>query len=373
MTISATPAIVVYLGDDVTLTFSVPFEFYDNTDLRVRKYPDPNDDSVYTEYTPGTEYFVTGGNGGTGSIELLGVAAPESGSELEIVLNMPFGQTTQYTPHGVFPAEGHERALDRLSSQIKQLAQFVPGAGGTAGVPGDVDSVFGRTGNILALATDYENFYSDILHTHAYSEITGKPATFPPSPHTHVIADITDWPATFPPDAHTHQESEIVNLDKYSKAEADGRFNIAAYASLSDTAIGLTTIDATWQTLDNYDTLPFTPFNVTNDQVAGTMTFDYAGIYLINVQVNLSHDTNPGGRTTNVRLYNVTDAAPGVAVPVGVARDQAVTNMSVQFMVEIAILDIGKAFAIQLGGGDTLSSVTGSARFEAIMVSELKG
>jgi hypothetical protein len=43
----------------------------------------------------------------------------------------------------------------------------------------------------------------------AWTEITGRPATFPPSAHTHLWVDITDKPGTFPPSAHTHPWTEI--------------------------------------------------------------------------------------------------------------------------------------------------------------------
>ena len=48
--------------------------------------------------------------------------------------------------------------------------------------------------------------------TRDWADLTGKPATFPPSAHNHVVNDITDWPSTFPPSAHTHQASEVNGL-----------------------------------------------------------------------------------------------------------------------------------------------------------------
>lgn len=40
----------------------------------------------------------------------------------------------------------------------------------------------------------------DVPSTFAWSDITGKPLTFPPSPHTHPWDEITDKPTTFPTD-----------------------------------------------------------------------------------------------------------------------------------------------------------------------------
>jgi hypothetical protein len=45
---------------------------------------------------------------------------------------------------------------------------------------------------------------ASVVHEHPWEEVTGKPATFPPSAHTHLWADLTDKPATFAPSAHTH-------------------------------------------------------------------------------------------------------------------------------------------------------------------------
>ena len=46
-------------------------------------------------------------------------------------------------------------------------------------------------------------------HTHAYADITSKPSTFTPSAHTHAYADITSKPSTFTPSAHNHDASAI--------------------------------------------------------------------------------------------------------------------------------------------------------------------
>jgi hypothetical protein len=43
-----------------------------------------------------------------------------------------------------------------------------------------------------------------VVHTHPWTDVTDKPATFTPSAHTHLWADLTDKPATFAPSAHTH-------------------------------------------------------------------------------------------------------------------------------------------------------------------------
>lgn len=48
-------------------------------------------------------------------------------------------------------------------------------------------------------------------HSHAWSEITGKPSSYPPSSHSHSWGQITGKPSTFPPSSHTHSGSQITD------------------------------------------------------------------------------------------------------------------------------------------------------------------
>ena len=46
-----------------------------------------------------------------------------------------------------------------------------------------------------------------------WTDVTGKPTTFPPTAHTHDFTnDITGKPATYPPSAHTHAIADVTNL-----------------------------------------------------------------------------------------------------------------------------------------------------------------
>lgn len=48
-------------------------------------------------------------------------------------------------------------------------------------------------------------------HTHEWSAITGKPATFPPATHSHDWEAITGKPATFPPAPHSHSYNDLAD------------------------------------------------------------------------------------------------------------------------------------------------------------------
>lgn len=67
-------------------------------------------------------------------------------------------------------------------------------------------------------------------HTHAYSSLTGIPATFPPSAHTHDYSTLTGIPATFPPSAHSHPQSEVTGLVA-AQAAQDSSISAAAGAA----------------------------------------------------------------------------------------------------------------------------------------------
>ncbi len=207
MTISALPGTVEYGGDGVTTTFIVPFEFFQPNDIRARKYPDINDRDIYEDLAYGTQYLVTGGDGGVGQAQILTSPIP-SGAAIEFSLNMPLGQTVPYPKHDPFPARAHETALDRLAVQIKQVSLRAKEKGSG---PAPVTSVFGRQGDVVALPVDYAAFYSDIAHVHTWSDIGNKPVVFPPEIHSHSWPDIDDKPTVFPPTAHTHPWGEIVN------------------------------------------------------------------------------------------------------------------------------------------------------------------
>lgn len=62
-----------------------------------------------------------------------------------------------------------------------------------------------------------------------WTDITNKPATFPPSAHTHVKADITDF-------AHTHTKSEITDFAHTHTISAITDYDRTAGTVLSDTA-----------------------------------------------------------------------------------------------------------------------------------------
>jgi roadblock/LC7 domain-containing protein len=138
----------------------------------------------------------------------------------------------QYQAFGPFPAEAHERALDRLSVQIKQLATNIAFSPGTPPGSGTVFSVFGRDGNVVAQSVDYETFYSLLGHAHTWSEIQNKPTLFPPASHTHTWTEIQSKPLTFTPSAHTHVWGEIIDATEQAQDMVAAMFVHAGHLNI---------------------------------------------------------------------------------------------------------------------------------------------
>lgn len=119
MTITATPSEIGYLGNGVTLSFAIPFVFDTSADLKV--YSTVIITGVITELTTG--FTVTGGSGSTGNIAFS--VAPASTVTITILDDPALTQPADYISNDAFPAETHERALDRVTRISKRLYQTV--------------------------------------------------------------------------------------------------------------------------------------------------------------------------------------------------------------------------------------------------------
>ena len=141
MTISTTTSRISYNGNGVTTVFAFPYRFLANGDLVVVEVAA---DGTETVKTITTHYTITGaGDDAGGSVTML--VAPASGTRLVIYRDTEVVQETDYISGDSFPAESHERALDRLTMILQEKT---PGAAGATraiqipiGDPGDVNTV----------------------------------------------------------------------------------------------------------------------------------------------------------------------------------------------------------------------------------------
>lgn len=121
MTISTTTSKVGYNGNGVTTAFSVPFLFLANADLTVVLLSSAG---VETTLTLSTHYTVTGaGNDSGGTLTM--VTPPAIGERLTILREVALTQETDYISGDPFPAETHERALDRLTMIDQQQEEVL--------------------------------------------------------------------------------------------------------------------------------------------------------------------------------------------------------------------------------------------------------
>jgi hypothetical protein len=117
MTISTTTSRISYNGNAVTTVFSFPYRFLANGDLKVVSV---SAGGVETTKTLTTDYTLTGaGDDAGGSVTML--VAPASGTRLIIYRDTGITQETDYISGDPFPAETHERALDRLTMIAQEI------------------------------------------------------------------------------------------------------------------------------------------------------------------------------------------------------------------------------------------------------------
>jgi len=117
MTISTTTTRTTYNGNGVTTVFSIPFRFLVNGDIVVVSVSAAG---VETTKTLTTDYTLTGaGDDAGGSVTML--VAPANGTRLIIYRDTDIVQETDYISGDPFPAETHERALDRLTMIAQEI------------------------------------------------------------------------------------------------------------------------------------------------------------------------------------------------------------------------------------------------------------
>ena len=154
-----------YAGAGTTGPFTVTFRFLENSHLQVIKTSTAGIDSTLALTT---DYAVSGAGASTGTVTLM--SALLFGEKLTIIRNVPFTQEADYVQNDAFPAESHERALDKLTMETQQLKEQVDRA---LVLPATVSGVSTRlptpAGNKLVgwneSGSGLQNFDSSVLAT----------------------------------------------------------------------------------------------------------------------------------------------------------------------------------------------------------------
>lgn len=117
MTISTSTSRGDYAGNGSTTSFVVPFYFLADSHIKVISTDSMGVDTVLVL---STDYTVTGAGVPSGG-SITTTLAPSTGYHLSILRNVPFTQEVDYQANDPFPAETHERALDKLTMATQQL------------------------------------------------------------------------------------------------------------------------------------------------------------------------------------------------------------------------------------------------------------
>lgn len=115
----------IYTGNGVTVNFAIPHDIVslgsDEVEVILRDETTPTNVTETTQ-TITTHYTLTGG---TPPTTVTMVTAPSSTQKLLVRRKILLTQPTDYQETSVFPAETHEKALDRLIAQVQLLKEIV--------------------------------------------------------------------------------------------------------------------------------------------------------------------------------------------------------------------------------------------------------
>ena len=149
MTVTTSTARVVHNGNGTTIEFAVPFRFLENSHVAVFLRDAAGNQTLWIENTQYTLAGVDQASGGTLSVITSPTDyTPASGEKLVAVRAVPITQETDYVENDPFPADTHERALDKLTmvnqEQTERLDRTftIPETDTLAGgfvLPGDVE------------------------------------------------------------------------------------------------------------------------------------------------------------------------------------------------------------------------------------------
>ena len=114
MTVQVTDRVVQYTANGTTVQFDVPFQFFEIEVYSNGALVDPNE-YVISQLSPGL----------TGSVTFN--TTPPSSTVITISSATTLAQETDYVENSPFPADTHEKALDRLTMGLQDLKRDVTG------------------------------------------------------------------------------------------------------------------------------------------------------------------------------------------------------------------------------------------------------
>ena len=268
MTISTTASRISHNGNGVTTAFSFPYLFLANADLVVVRVAA---NGTETTLVLNTDYTLTGaGNDAGGTVTIVGTAPP-SGSRIVIYRSMDLTQEVDYIAGDPFPAETHERALDRLTmiaqqqqdaidrsaklsetstadadtlvANINSLAAIEDDVSAVAGIAANVTTVAGISANVTTVAGIAANVTTVAGISAAVSTVAANIADIQNAEEN---ADAAAASALAAQTAETNAETAEVNAEAAQAAAEAARDQVlAVYDSFDDRYLGSKTSDPT--------------------------------------------------------------------------------------------------------------------------------
>lgn len=144
----------------------------------------------------------------------------------------------------------------------------------------------------------------------------------------------------------------------WNRVMVGGNTVFAAYGGMSVSAqISFFDLGATWQKLNIFDQETATTRGITFDLANDTFSVDNSGVYMVNISAVFEHNELNAGRTTYIRLFNETSSTGRSGILVATALNVGGTLINISNIVEIEADAVGDIFSIEIGNGDTYSSV----------------
>lgn len=230
MTISTTASRISHNGNGVTTAFSFPYRFLTNADLTVIKVAA---NGTETTLVLNTDYTVSGADNDAGGTVTIGTA-PASGTRIVIFRSMGITQEVDYITGDSFPAETHERALDRLTMIAQQQQDAIDRSAKLSETStADADTLIANINTVAGISAAVSTVAANITDIQNAEE----------------NADAAAASALAAQTAETNAETAEVNAEAAQAAAEAARDQVlAVYDSFDDRYLGSKTSDPT---LDN--------------------------------------------------------------------------------------------------------------------------
>ena len=148
------------------------------------------------------------------------------------------------------------------------------------------------------------------------------------------------------------ERETVAKLDKHQRHhDAYGSVRINAEVLLPDYLAGQ------WYPLDFYTVQGAVPHNLSLN-LDGTFIFELEGAYSLTLSGLFIHAKSNNDRDIGIRLFNVTQGAPGTGVfGIDTIAQSRGTNLSITTLFDISQTVVGDVFIVEMGGGDEYTSV----------------